>query len=175
MTWRWIASAYKINYRLSDELPRLELPALPHWYISCTAVHLYRPTSGILHANVKRWFGLLFVCTQKKKFLRLSIPCVFLINYVFNTSTKCTFTIKYVYYHLFFYMFWRLLRHLQGELFVCCNYYYSFDHTKKVLSEDGTISAETCRRKGDNTCILLYMCNLLVYYLLHGAESFLRS
>jgi hypothetical protein len=55
-----------------------------------------------------------------------------------------------MYYHLFCYMFRRLLRHIQGDRFVCYNYYYSFEHTKKVLPEDGTISAETCRRKGDN-------------------------
>ena len=35
---------------------------------------------------------------------------------------------------------------------------------KKNLSEDGAISAETSRRKGDNTYILLLMYILLVYY-----------
>ena len=34
---------------------------------------------------------------------------------------------------------------------------------KKVLPEDGSISAETCRRNGNNTCILLYMYIFLVY------------
>jgi len=36
------------------------------------------------------------------------------------------------------------------NFFVCCNYCYSFEHIKKFSLEDGVISAETCRRKGDN-------------------------
>jgi len=36
---------------------------------------------------------------------------------------------------------------------------------KNVLIEDGAMSAETCSRKGDNICILLYTTyvHLLVY------------
>ena len=34
----------------------------------------------------------------------------------------------------------------------------------KIMPEDGAISAETCRRKRDNTRIVSYTCILLVYY-----------
>jgi len=70
----------------------------------------------------------------------------FYINHVFNTPTKCTYTIKYIInYHPFSYMFRRLLRHLQEELFI-----YLLIYIKKLLPEDGAIVAETCRRKDDN-------------------------
>ena len=43
-----------------------------------------------------------------------------------------------------------------------CQQFWAYD---KVLSEDGAISAETCSRLlNTNTCILLYMCIMLVCY-----------
>jgi hypothetical protein len=54
-------------------------------------------------------------------------PFFFLLNflssilkyYIFNTPTKCTYTMKFKYYYLFYYMFRCSLRHHQGEGFVC--------------------------------------------------------
>ena len=47
---------------------------------------------------------------------KLLIACLFFFtNYIFKHQHNAHI-IKYIYYHLFSYMFRRLLRHLQGEL-----------------------------------------------------------
>jgi len=66
-------------------------------------------------------------------------------------------------------MFRRLLRHLQGELYLMLNIFLVTNN--KILPEDGAVSAETCRRVLILIHVfLLYMCILLVH-LIHNYYS----